>query len=152
MPMSRTISRALRSAATAVALLTAASHGRAAAQASAPAVRVLASVAADSGGGTRVELRLARAAATPPVGSFVGEVTFDAAAFTLAGGSVPRGLTVAWNAVALGCVRFAGASLEGFGDDPVLVLRFTGRPPSTDAFHVRVTEAFAVNGRVRLAP
>jgi hypothetical protein len=99
-----------------------------------------------------VELRLARAASAPAVGSFVGEVTFDTAAATLAGGSVPQGLTVAWNAVSPGRVRFAGASLEGFGAAPVLVLRFAGRVPSADAVHVRLTEAFAVDGRVRLAP
>jgi hypothetical protein len=120
--------------------------------AAAPQVRAAATVTADEAG-PRVELRLARAPSAPAVGSFAGELRFDPGTLALAGGEVPAGLLVLWNEVEPGRVRFAGASTEGFGDGPVLVLRFRGRGGvPADAFGVRLEEAFGVNARVRLAP
>jgi hypothetical protein len=115
-----------------------------------PQVRAVATVTADAAG-ARVEVRLVRAPAAPLVGSFSGEVTFDAR-FAVAGADLPSGLMVDWNAVAPGRVRFAGISTAGIGDGVVLTLRLTGAVPSPAAAAVRLTEATGTDARVRLAP
>lgn len=125
----------------------------AASQAAGPGVRPAVAVAAEAGGGSRVEVRLERDAAAPQVGSFQGELRFDPAALTLAGAELPAGLVGAWNQVEPGRVRFAGVSPNGLAGGAVLVLRFTSRAPvAPNQLQVRLEEVFAVDGRSRLAP
>lgn len=149
LPKMRTIARvALLALAPALAVKPLAAQAAAAA----PRVRAEVTVAAEAGG-ARAEVRLARAPSAPLVGSFSGEARFDPARFTLAGAEVPAGLTVTWNQLEPGRVRFAGVSPQGLGDGVVLVLRLSGSArPTPDTVAARLDEAFGTDARDRLAP
>ena len=56
------------------------------------------------------------------IASYQGELRFDPDVMSVIGGRVPEGLMGVWHEVEPGRVRFAGVSMEGIGDEAVLVL------------------------------
>lgn len=104
-------------------------------------------LAGSAGDTARVELRLHQVEMKAEISSFQGELAFDTTRLALAGAEVPGKLMVVWNPVAGGRVRFAGASLDGMGDAPMVVLRFipTGAV-SADLFKLRLEEVVADEG------
>jgi hypothetical protein len=104
-------------------------------------------LAGSAGDTARVELRLHQVEMKAEVSSFQGELAFDTTRLALAGAEVPEKLMVVWNPVAAGRVRFAGASLDGLGEAPMVVLRFipSGRV-SADLFKLRLEEVVAEEG------
>lgn len=82
-----------------------------------------------------------------PVASYQGELHFDPDALEIQGGSVPDGILGAWNLTDPGVIRFAGATLEGVGDRPVVELdaRAKRRLRAQD-FTVTLEEVVAADG------
>lgn len=89
----------------------------------APGLHPVVAVTGRQGDTTTLELRLARVGTAEQVAAYQGELAFDPAALRLAGADVPPGVAGAWNPVAPGRLRFAGAALQGIGDGPMLVVR-----------------------------
>lgn len=78
----------------------------------------------DPTGGGVTHLRIHLKAVELPAGiaSYQGELRFDPDVISVLGGRVPEGLMGVWHEVEPGRVRFAGVSMEGIGDEAVLVL------------------------------
>ncbi|HET6232837.1 MAG TPA: hypothetical protein VFE05_22365 [Longimicrobiaceae bacterium] len=101
----------------------------------------LISVASQTKSAAQVELYLKRVQVSPSLASFQGELTYDPRIMTLDHTDLPPGIIGATNEVSPGHVRFAGASIDGVGDVPVLELRFTTHGElSRGAFGVKVEE------------
>lgn len=104
-------------------------------------------LAASAGDTARVELRLHQVEMKAEISSFQGELAYDTTRLAFAGAEVPGKLMVAWNPVAAGRVRFAGASLDGMGDAPMVVLRFVpAGEVSADLFRLSLEEVVAEEG------
>jgi hypothetical protein len=74
---------------------------------------------------TQVDLYLHRVQVSEDVASYQGVLTYDTEVLTLDHTDLPAGMIGETNEVTPGRVRFAGASLDGVGDAPILTLRFT---------------------------
>lgn len=110
----------------------------------APGIHPAVVLGARAGDTVRAELRLHQVQMSARVSSFQGELAYDAGELELAGAELPRGLMVAWNEVERGKIRFAGATTEGLGGEPMLVLRFVPRAVVSAAlFELRMEEIVA---------
>jgi hypothetical protein len=61
------------------------------------------------------------------LGSYQGELTYDAASLRVVGSRFPDGADGVVNAAAPGRMRFVGTALDGVGEEPLLVVRFERR-------------------------
>lgn len=104
-------------------------------------------LAGSAGDTARVELRLLQVEMEAEISSYQGELAYDTTRLAFAGAEVPGKVMVAWNPVAPGRVRFAGASLDGMGEAPMVVLRFIPRGlVGADLFKLRLEEVVAEEG------
>ena len=71
------------------------------------------------------------------LGSYQGELTYDPAVLRFERASLPDGVEGAVDLTAPGRIRFVGASLDGVGEAPLAVLRFT-RTGTVDAAELGV--------------
>lgn len=118
-----------------------------------PGIHPVLVVAGRTGSTVRMELYLSRVDVPALIGSYQGEIGYDTGALTLARAELPRGITGAWNEVAPGRVRFAGITLQGLADGPVLVLNFEARGPvAAEGFTLRMKEVAAAGDYSNLAP
>ena len=85
----------------------------------------LISVPVETPSATQVDLYLKRVQVADDVASYQGELTYDTDVLTLDHTDLPAGMIGETNEVSPGRVRFAGASLDGVGEAPILTLRFT---------------------------
>ncbi len=110
----------------------------------APGIHPIVVVGGRSGNVTQVELHLKRIQVDASISSYQGELEYDTGALTLAGAELPGGIVGAWNEPSTGKVRFAGAALEGIGENPVLLLRFTSKGEvQRGSFKLKVEEIVA---------
>jgi hypothetical protein len=111
-----------------------------------PGIHPVVVLANQTGSSARVEVRLKKVEVPGTIASYQGELGFDTQGLTLVGAELPQGVMGAWNETRPGVVRFAGAAMNGIGDGPVLVLRFTAKGTvKADAFTIRMEEVVASN-------
>jgi len=109
-----------------------------------PGIHPVVVVAGKSGTVTQVELQLRRIQVEDKVSSYQGQLEYDTGKLTLEGAELPNGISGAWNEIAPGKIRFAGATLEGIADAVVLTMRFTAKGNvQASAFKVRMEEVVA---------
>lgn len=110
----------------------------------APGIHPIVVLAGINAGTTDVQLHLRRVQVDATISSFQGELSYDTNAMTLKGAELPQAVMGAWNEIAPGKVRFAGAALEGVADAPVLTLHFEAKQAvQGNAFGVKMEEIVA---------
>jgi hypothetical protein len=82
-------------------------------------------IAGNSAATTEVQVSLLSKPAGVRLGSYQGELTYDAAVLRFESASVPQGVDGVIHLMAPGRVRFVGTSLDGVSQVPLAVLRFT---------------------------
>jgi hypothetical protein len=74
---------------------------------------------------TQVQVSMLSKPAGVRLGSYQGELSYDAAVLRFESASVPQGVDGVIHLMAPGRVRFVGTSLDGVSQLPLVVLRFT---------------------------
>lgn len=104
-------------------------------------------------GAATVELHLNRVQVAHRIGSYQGQLKYDAGRYTLTAARVPQGITGAANEPAAGTIHFAGISMDGIQAGAVLSLEFSTRAPVTaEAFELAFEELVASEGFADLKP
>jgi hypothetical protein len=85
-------------------------------------VHPLVVVAGAAGGSTRVTVLLPRTEGGTQVASYQGELRYDGGEITPTRVEFPSGVAGSWNLTSPGRIRFAGASVDGIGEGPMVTL------------------------------
>jgi hypothetical protein len=90
---------------------------------------------------TEVRVSLLRKPSGTRLGSYQGELTYDATALRFERASLPEGIDGVVESAGAGRIRFLGTALDGVGDLPLVTVRFsrTGQVQPT-GFAVRMEE------------
>jgi hypothetical protein len=102
-------------------------------------------IAGPTASATEVRVSLLRKPAGTRLGSFQGELTYDAASLRFERATLPSGVDGVADAAAPGRIRFVGTALDGVGETALVELRFTRigqvRPESFGVVFEEVTAA-----------